>query len=162
MTYPKLCALAIVAGAAAMPAAAQAQAASPLVATSSVQLDKQRIVDGKIVHELIDIDKTREKVPGAHLVYTLTYRNAGAQPITHVVVTDPLPAAEMLSDDGFGDFLVSVDGGKTFAALSQLTVDDGKGGRRAAQAGDVTTLSWTIPVIAPGQSVTLSFHSVIR
>ena len=139
-----------------------AQATSPLAITSTVQLDKVTNVDGKPVHTLVDIDKTREKVPGAHLVYKRVYQNVGKVTLSHIVVKDALSTYEMLADDGFGSFDVSVDNGKTYGKLAQLTVSDGKGGSRPALASDVTNLSWTIPALAAGESATLEFHSVIR
>ena len=68
----------------------------------------------------------------------------------------------MLSDDSAGEFDVSVDGGKTWGKLSQLSVTKPGASARAAEAADVTHVRWVIPVIAPGAAGTLEYHAVVR
>jgi len=128
-----------------------------------ILLDKVVTVDGKASHTLVDPSITHDKVvPGSHLVFITDYRNNGAQPAENFVVTNPLPGAVMLADDGFGSFDVSVDGGKTFGKLATLTITDAKGATRAAQASDVTTLRWTLASVAPGAAGKLEYHGVVR
>jgi len=78
-------------------------------------------------------------VPGDRLIFTTTYRNTGAAP------------AE-----------VSVDGGRTWGVLASLKVSDGKGGQRAAAPGDATHVRWTLPVVPPRATGTISFHAAVR
>jgi hypothetical protein len=139
-------------------------AQSPVTLTSEpIKLDAVTTVGGKTTHAVVDPAVTHDKViPGSHLVVVTDYHSISDKPLDHFVVTNPLPAALVLSDDGFGDFDVSVDGGKTFGKLAGLVVSDAKGSKRAAQASDVTTLRWVIPQIAPGASGKLEFHAVVR
>ncbi len=139
-------------------------AESPVVLSSEpIKLDKVTLLGGKATHAVVDPAVTHDQViPGSHLVVITDYRSTSDKPLDHFVVTNPLPSALALSDDGFGDFDVSVDGGKTFGKLAALTVSDAKGGMRAAQANDVTALRWVIPQIAPGASGKLEFHAVVR
>jgi hypothetical protein len=128
-----------------------------------IMLDKITTVAGEATHALVDPAVTHDKViPGSHLVVATDYHNTSDKPVDHFVVINPLPAALMLSDDGMGDFDVSVDGGKTFGKLPALVVTDAKGGKRAAEASDVTALRWIIPQIAPGASGKLEYHAVVR
>jgi hypothetical protein len=145
--------------------------AGPLLAAESpvtlhsepIMLDKIATVAGQTTHTLVDPAVTHDKViPGSHLVVVTDYHNTSDKPVDHFVVTNPLPAALMLADDGMGDFEVSVDGGKSFGKLSALAVTDAKGGKRAAEASDVTALRWIIPQIAPGASGKLEYHAVVR
>ena len=142
---------------------APAFAAGALTLTwAPIMLDKVTTVDGTAKHTLVDPSVTHDKVvPGSHLVFAADYANNGTSP-GNLNVVDPLPAAVMLSDDGFGSFDVSVDGGKTFGKLANLTVKDASGSARAAQASDVTTLRWTISSVAPGASGKLEFHGIVR
>lgn len=145
----------------AMPALAVVDAVS--VVSEPLMLDQITLADGRATHHLVDPSVTHDKViPGSHVVIVMDYRNTSAQTVDHFVVTNPLHKALMLSDDAGAAYEVSVDGGRTFGKLGALSVSDGKGGMRAAQASDVTGLRWNIPRIAPGASGKLEFHAVVR
>jgi hypothetical protein len=101
-------------------------------------------------------------VPGDKLVFTTRYRNSGTQPVNDFVVTNPLPGAVMLAGEEADQHTVSVDGGKTWGKLATLTVDDGKGGKRAATAADVTHLRWVLPLLQPGANGALTYHAIVR
>ena len=131
----------------------------PVTLDSTVKLDKLVTEGGQTKHQLVEPKKV---VPGNHLVFLTTYHNSGAKPVTRFVVTNPLPAAVVLADDATGGFEASVDGGKSWGQLPALRLDDGKGGKRAAQASDVTHVRWVVPVIAPGASGTREYHAVVR
>ena len=142
------------------PATAMAQAAaSPVALTSDVKLDRVVVTNGVSKHVLTAPTKV---VPGDHLIFSTNYHNSGAKPIEHFIVTNPLPSAVTLAGDGYGNFDVSVDGGKSWGKLAALNVSDGKGGRRAAQATDVTHVRWIVPAIAPGASGSLEYHAIVR
>ena len=143
-------------------ASAPAFAADAVSLSSSVLVDVVTKTDGQVTHKLVEPNSTNQKVPGAMLVYTLAYHNNLDKPFDNFVVTNPLPAAVMLADDGFGTFDVSVNGGKSFGKLATLTVTDANGKARAAQASDVNALRWVIPTIAAGASGKLEYHGVIR
>ncbi|MBS0255345.1 MAG: DUF11 domain-containing protein [Proteobacteria bacterium] len=149
----------LVAGALAVAAPAMAAAAEPVSLKSDLKLDKLVEENGVKRHMLVVPTKV---VPGDHLVFTTSYTNNSGQPFNNFVLTNPLPKEVVLSDDGFGSFDCSVDGGKTWGKLASLSLDDGKGGKRPAQAGDVTHIRWALPAIAPGGTGTLEYHAVVR
>ena len=131
----------------------------PVTLESTVKLDKVVTEAGQGKHVLVEPKKV---VPSNRLVFVNSYHNTGAKPVQNFVVTNPLPGAVALADDGFGSFDASVDGGKSWGKLASLRLADGKGGSRPAQAGDVTHVRWVVPVIAPGASGGLEYHAVVR
>ena len=138
-----------------VPAAAQG---TPAVALKS---------DVKVVRQVTENGATRETLeepakvlPGDRLVFTTRYNNSGSQPATDFVVVNPLPAAVKLAQAGAFD--VSVDGGKTFGALTALKVPAAAGTTRAAELGDVTHVRWRVASIAPGASGEVSYFAEVR
>jgi uncharacterized repeat protein (TIGR01451 family) len=126
---------------------------------SDVKVERVVVENGEKHTALLPAVKV---VPGEKLVFTTVYRNTGAKPADNFVVTNPIPAAVRLADDGFGSFEVSVDGGRQWGRLATLKVGDGKGGSRPAAAADVTHLRWVVATIAPGASGTLEYHGIVR
>jgi len=126
---------------------------------SSIKLDKITTVNGQTTHEFVAPQKV---VPGNHLLFVTQYRNTSDKPVDHFVVTNPVPSPVALESVGADNFEVSVDGGKSWGKLAQLTVTKPGAAMRAAQDADVTTVRWVIPVIAPGASGTLQYHAVVR
>lgn len=154
-----LAAAAPMAASAALAAVPAAAPAGPVALSGDVKVDRTVTENGQTRHVLVQPDKV---VPGERLVFTTSYRNSGARPIQNFVVTNPLPPAVMLADAGNAALLVSVDGGAHWGPLARLTVSDGKGGTRPAEAGDVTHLRWTIPRIAPGETGSLAYYATVR
>jgi len=140
------------------PALALAQA-SPVSLKGDVKLEKTVTEDGKTSVQLLE---PKVVVPGDHLLFTTRYHNDGAQAVTNFVVTNPLPSAVVLAPEATDTTEVSVDGGKTWGLLSALKVSDDKGSARAAQAGDVTHVRWTIAQIAPGAAGQVEYHAIVR
>ena len=83
-------------------------------------------------------------------------------PATNFTVTNPVPAAVIVTAESAAALVVSVDGGKAWGRLSALSVANGKGGRRPAQAADVTHVRWTIASIPPGGSGRVEYHALVR
>ena len=138
-------------------------ATDPLTLVNKQLLDKVTTTGGKVTHQIVDPSVTHDMVvPGSHIVVVLEYHNNLNQPIDNFEYKDPLPAPLMLADESADQFDVSVDGGKTFGKLSTLVVTDARGGRRAAQASDVTTVKLVIPQIAAGASGKIEFHAIVR
>lgn len=140
----------------------QAQAAhspQPVELKGDVKVDKVVIENGQERHVLSD---PKVVVPGDKLVFSTQYSNTGVQPVDNFVLENPLPAGVMLAPEGAEKLMVSVDGGKTFGRLAALSVTGSDGAKRPAQAGDVTHIRWTLPVLAPGASGTVSFNAIIR
>lgn len=124
-----------------------------------VKLEKTVVENGATKRIYVAPDKV---VPGDKLFFSTTYKNNGAGPVNHFVVTNPLPGAVIYSADGGQNAEVSVDGGKTWGLLTALKVKDATGALRAAEATDVTHVRWTVAVVAPGASGSVSYHAVVR
>lgn len=140
----------------AMPALA---APGDVALQGDVKQEKTVVENGAHKRVLITPKKV---VPGDKLIFSTAYKNNGTAPVDHFVVTNPLPAAVSYSPEGAQNAEVSVDGGKTWGQLAALKVKDAKGVLRAAQPEDVTHVRWTVAVIAPGASGSVSYHAVVR
>ena len=105
-------------------------------------------------------------VPGTEVIYVITYHNAGKQPATDVVITNPIPA-ELAYQPETGSASVapevSVDAGKTWGALASLTVKGADGKPRPAQGGDVTHVRWKLgKPVAAGETGSVSYRAVLE
>lgn len=137
------------------------------LAADRVDLDNQvfleRVTTDANGKERVLLEEPKVVVPGDRLVFVLNYRNAGAQPADRFVITNPMPAAVSFADAGNTQPMVSVDGGKQWGLLSDLSVATADGTRRAAQAADVTHIRWAfakpIPVGGTGK---LMFRGVVK
>ncbi len=115
--------------------------------------------DGTTVTALVDPEIV---VPGDRLIFGTDYANTGSEPVEQFVVTNPLPEAVRLADDADPALVVSVDGGQTWGLLADLQVSETDGNMRAATAGDVTHVRWTLASVAPGESGRLEYPAIIR
>lgn len=138
---------------------AQAQAAPPIELKGDVKLDRVIVENGRETHVLVEPNVV---VPGDKLVFATAYRNSGASAVNNFVVTNPIPAGVMLAPEGVAPADVSVDGGKGWGKLASLTVAGPNGVKRAAQSSDVTHIRWTLPVLAPGATGTLTYRAIVR
>jgi hypothetical protein len=100
--------------------------------------------------------------PGSKLVFSTTYRNQSKLPIRGIVLNSP--ALDNLLFDGLlGPGEVSIDGGKTWGALTTLKVRTANGGVRPAQNVDVTHVRMVVPGVAgPGSSGKLSYRVIVK
>jgi uncharacterized repeat protein (TIGR01451 family) len=138
-----------------------AQAANDVVLNSAVFVEKT-VADGNGRARII-LEAPRVVVPGDRLVFILSYRNAGAQPATDFVVTNPLPGAVAYQGAADGIAQVSVDGGRNWGALAALRIKENDGAVRGARMEDVTHIRWPMrKPIAPGASGKLSFRGIVR
>ncbi len=138
---------------------AAAQAAQPIELKGQVQLDKIVVENGHEKHVLVE---PKVVVPGDKLIFATAYRNTGSVAVSNFVVTNPIPAGVALAQGETPMAEISVDGGKTWGKLVQLTVTGPDGAKRAAQNSDVTHIRWTLAQLAPGASGTLSYRGVVR
>ena len=138
--------------------AAPASAQDQVSLAGGVKVERTQLVGG--VERQVLADPT-DVVPGDRLVFSTSYRNAGSEAVENFVVTNPLPGAVVLAQDDPA-FLVSIDGGTSFAALSGLTVAAGPSGTRAALPADVTHIRWTLARLEPGASGSLSYNAFVR
>ena len=136
-----------------------AATAQPVVLQGDVKLVKTVVENGV---ETKVLSEPKVVVPGDFLVFSTSYRNAGTAAVENFVVTNPLPGAVVLAAESAAVLDVSVDGGSSWGLLNTRTVSDGKGGTRPAQVADVTHVRWTLAVLQPGASGTLSYHAIVR
>lgn len=137
------------------------------LAANQVALDNivfvERVSTDALGKQRILLEEPKVVVPGDRLVFVLNYRNAGAQPADKFVITNPMPSAVRFADAGDTRPLVSVDGGKQWGLLSDLSVPMADGTRRSAQPADVTHVRWAfqkpIPVGGTGK---LMFRGVVK
>lgn len=141
-------------------AIAPAHAAEPAVALQGeVKLERAVVVDGVRRTELVE---PKVVVPGDRLRFVTRYRNAAAVAAQNFVITNVVPVGVVLAGDAPVALDLSVDGGKSWGRLSDRTVPDGRGGRRAATAADVTHVRWKMATIAPGASGAVDYPAVVR
>jgi len=139
----------------------QALAANQVALDNSVFVERLSIdAAGK---QRVLLEEPKVVVPGDRLVFVLNYRNASAQPADKFVITNPLPAAVRFADAGGTRPLVSVDGGKAWGLLSDLTVRQSDGTVRTAQPSDVTHIRWAFQKPIPaGASGKLMFRGIVK
>lgn len=119
--------------------------------------------NGETESELVAADTV---VPGERVVYTITFQNISAEPAENVVITNPI-SGELMYVDGsaFGpgsDIQFSVDGGRTFANATELTVTE-DGTTRSAGAEDFTHIRWVMQQeLAAGAQGVARFSAVLE
>ena len=134
--------------------------------------DQAISLSGSVMHETVSLDASGKEVtelvepntfvPGDRLIFGTDYNNGTDEAVDNFVVTNPLPPAVRLAPDADTTLIVSVDGGKSFGTLSQLSVMAEDGGSRPADQADVTHVRWTLPSVAPGESGRLEYPAIIR
>ncbi|MEO5566240.1 MAG: hypothetical protein ABIR05_06240 [Luteimonas sp.] len=141
--------------------AAFSQAASGLVLDNAVFQEVQvKGPDGKVSIKRVPVTTV---VPGNEVIYEIRYDNAGKAPATDVAINNPVPTAlAFVATEGAPVTAVSVDGGKNFGKLADLTVAGNDGKPRAAQNEDVTNLRWVVARIDPGSKGKVSFRARVK
>ncbi len=137
---------------------------------STIKIERTEVNDdGTKVVKLMTPNDVKV-VPGDNLVFINAYKNTGSAAVTGFVVNNPVHGAVSFTSVSENWALVSVDGGKTFGKLTELTVTDtddqatgSTAGTRAAQPADVTHIRWifTKP-IAAGGSGELTFRGIVK
>jgi uncharacterized repeat protein (TIGR01451 family) len=142
-----------------VPAAVQAAESVSLV--SQVLVERvETTPDGRSITTRAEPDVV---TPGDRLVFLLSYRNDGAEPATAFVLTNPVPDSVAFAGTDDRSAVVSIDGGKTWGALSSLTVTQTDGTTRPAQVADVTHIRWSLAQPVPsGGAGELSFRGVVK
>ncbi|MGH8494282.1 MAG: hypothetical protein ACRERR_14420 [Moraxellaceae bacterium] len=136
------------------------------VQLSSVAFQEKEVV-GKDGKKSVKREPLANAVPGQEVIYVITYRNTGTEPVQNVVVNNPVPKElSYVGNSALGNgtrFEASVDGGKTFGVFSQLTVKAADGKTRAASGSDVTNLRWTLSTpLKGGGEGDVSYRAVLR
>lgn len=142
-----------------IPLAAQT-AASPIALTGDVKAVKVVIAaDGSETKSLVE---PATIIPGDRLIFGTDYANTGSEAVSNFTVMNLLPAAVRLAPDADPGLEVSVDGGKTWGALTALVVAASDGAERPATHADVTHVRWVLESIAPGAKGRLTYPAIIR
>ena len=141
----------------ALPGIAPAFAQADVALEADVMIVRTVEEDG-VIHEALE--EPERVLPGDRLVFTTSFANGGSDVVENFVITNPLPAAVVLAENG--DFAVSVDAGVNYQALSALTVTQEDGTTRSATLNDVTHLRWTIASLAPGESGDVKYFAFVR
>lgn len=143
--------------------------ASPALAqnANAVSLDSDVMVERTSTdangRTQVTLEEPNVVVPGDRLVFVLRYRNNGAQPASDFTVTNPLPSAVAFQGSVDASASVSVDGGRHWGALGDLSVTNADGTSRAARAEDVTHIRWAFAQPIPaGQAGRLMFRGIVR
>lgn len=135
---------------------------------NTVAKEVEVVEQGRKVKKLVP---PTQVVPGDEVVYTLTYTNKGVQPAERVAIDNPVPTHTRYVDgsaSGEGSAVTfSVDGGKSFAAPSALTVREknnaGAEVVRPATAKDYTHIRWQLrEPVAPGRSGYVRFKVAVQ
>jgi len=140
---------------------AQAAAEGQLKLTNAVYQEVQVTgADGKVTRKLVPATRV---APGGEVIYEIEYANGGKRVATDVVISNPLPNELLFEDDSKTPATdMSVDHGKTYGKLAQLTVTGADGKPRPARTSDVTDLRWVIPSIAAGAKGKVSFRARVK
>jgi uncharacterized repeat protein (TIGR01451 family) len=112
----------------------------------------------------VSLVKPTRVSPGDRIVFVLAYHNVGAQPLSNVVLANPLPRAIAYRSASPGSPApeVSVDG-QTYGALAALRVSALDGSTRAASPDDVTHVRWRIASpLAAGSQGQFAFQAVLK
>ncbi len=101
-------------------------------------------------------------VPGDEVIYTLVYNNQGAEAADDIFITNPIPEhmefRRAADTPAWLETAYSVDGGRVFGPLSDLTVTDSNGQSRQAAPEDCTHIRWHFHrPLAPGESGQVSY-----
>lgn len=150
---------------------AAALAIAPAVATAKadVSLTLTRYSEKTVMAADGSTTKVREAAtpemkitPGDPVVYVLSYSNNGNEAATNANFVDDLPPAIEYVSTEDSNATVSVDGGKTWGKLAELTVAVDGAEPRAAQPADVTHIRWTVAEIAPGSIGSVSYYARVK
>jgi uncharacterized repeat protein (TIGR01451 family) len=135
-------------------------ASSPLQFTNAVLHEVEvKAADGKVTRKLVPV---LHAVPGDEVVYEIAYKNSGKAPVTDIVVNNPLPKEMIYVGASTQPTAVSVDGGKKYGELTDLTVTLPNGAKRPALASDITHLRWVVSSLAGGASGKVTFRAKVK
>ena len=113
--------------------------------TSLVQMEE--VSEGENGERLTRLVAAETVVPGDVVIYTTTVENISDEAADDIVVTSPVPEhLSYVAGSAFGPGMLiefSVDGGVSYAAAGELTVDE-DGQSRAATAEDYTHIRFEL------------------
>jgi uncharacterized repeat protein (TIGR01451 family) len=106
-------------------------------------------------------------VPGDVMLYTITFENIGKQPVSNIVVNDPIPNnSKYRTNSATGkntEITFSIDGGNNFGNPEDLVVKDKAGKSWVAKPEEYTHIRWVYgETLAPGKKGEVSFKTSIK
>jgi len=136
-------------------------------AADTVTLHTEALTEVTVVNEKgkteVRLVEAGRVAPGDEVVYAIHWENSGSKPAESVVITNPIPAhmiCTTIEEATPARTTVSVDGGKTFGPLAQLTVAGPNGTKRPATLADCTHVRWNFDQpLPPGHKGTLHFRA---
>lgn len=149
-------------------------AAAPLaLVTAEASMTARQVVEKEVVTASADGKETIKRVPadkvtpGETVVYSIKYKNDGADPAADIILVMPVPKevayveGSIDGDDG-ASVSFSADGGETYVARGRLTIVEG-GETRPARGDEITHVKWTLtaPVAARAEGE-VSYKAVLR
>jgi uncharacterized repeat protein (TIGR01451 family) len=138
-----------------------AQAANDVALTSTMFVERSVRQPGGATKVVLETPKSVP--PGAHLVFVLSYRNAGKAPATNFVVTNPMPTGVAFDGAVDAGAVVSVDGGASYGPLASAKLRGADGALRSARPEDVTHVRWVLKAPIPvGGTGKLSFRGTVK
>lgn len=147
---------------------AQEAAQSQVSLSSEVFIERTEIDADGNEQIMLKTPKDVVVIPGDRLKFILSYSNNTGQDVTGFKATNPIPSAVAFIDAREDWAQVSVDGGKNWGKLEDLTVEtrDESAGTivtRAASNLDVTHVRWVFnDSIANGAKGELSYNGTVK
>jgi uncharacterized repeat protein (TIGR01451 family) len=142
--------------------------ASPVQAFQRVEFSQnvevETVVTGAEGQRKVSFAAPETVIPGDRLRFTLQLDNRTSESAAGLKFVNPIPPeVRFASTDDLAGFSVSVDGGKTWGNLADLTVSVAGAGPRAAGADDVTHVQWILPEpLAAGAVKKVTFFGIVR
>jgi uncharacterized repeat protein (TIGR01451 family) len=147
------------------PLASRAQAQGQIQLRTVIEMEVETVnAGGQKETYRIPVDTAE---PGARLVYTIHYKNAGPEQAVHAVITTPVPAKVLYQEGsarGAGAGVTfSIDGGRTYLPPDRLFRTDPSGRKFPAQPSDYSHIRWAFEnPLEPGATGTVSYRGTLK
>jgi uncharacterized repeat protein (TIGR01451 family) len=149
-------------------------AAAPLaLGSANASMTARQVVEKEVVTASADGKETVKRVPadkvtpGETVVYSIRYKNDGAEAAADIVLVMPVPkevayVEGSVEGEETASISFSADGGDTYVARGRLTIVEG-GEARPARGDEITHIKWTLtaPVAAKAEGE-VSYKAVLR
>ena len=129
--------------------------------------EKEIVVENENGEKEIKREAVEKVIPGDHVIYTIEYKNVGAENADSVVINNPVPEnmhyVPGTADSDTTDVVFSIDSGKTFDKLENLKVAEEDGTERPATAKDCTNIRWTLTEsLEAGQTGEVAYRAALQ
>ncbi len=165
--YAAALGLSVLAAGTMMSAPALAQGKSAVALESVIEVESKTTDATGAVTSTYANPAKNAVVPGDMLRFSINFANTTNEQASSLSVTNPIPTAVEFIRVEEEWAQLSVDGGKTFGKLTDLTVADvdaeGAATTRAATPADVTHIRWKLDrPLAPQEKGSLRFYGRVR